>query len=384
MNKRLLTGLLFLGGVLVSHAQVGIGTLQPNESSQLEIVASNKGILIPRVPLTSITDATTITKGNVESLLVFNTTNSADIKPGYYYWYDNRWARLVNQNDIQDLDTNTKNESFTVNNGSLILKDSDGNTVSIPLTDVNIITTLVNNNNGTYTYTSEDGTVTVINVVADVINNFQQIVDNSTVNNILKQIIKNNAGNVSYDGTSFTYIDNSGATQTINVKNIVQANQKVDTFVGNNPITVTSAATPNATGGKDYTIAVATANGTNLGVVKQAANNPSVTINQSGELFVNFDSQNNIKEVSTNYNVVASDAILLGTPTNQDITLVLPDPTLNKGKKFTVKKYDANEDYYVNVSGAIHGVTSGLYTALPYSGWAFVSDGTIWKIIEKF
>ena len=49
--------------VLVSYSaysQVGIGTIMPNSSSQLEVVANNKGVLIPRIKLENSTDNTTI------------------------------------------------------------------------------------------------------------------------------------------------------------------------------------------------------------------------------------------------------------------------------------------------------------------------------------
>jgi hypothetical protein len=67
-----------------TKAQVGIGTNSPNESSKLEINATNKGVLIPRVTLTGITDATTIATP-ATSLLVYNTATTSDVVPGYYY-----------------------------------------------------------------------------------------------------------------------------------------------------------------------------------------------------------------------------------------------------------------------------------------------------------
>lgn len=81
-------------------AQVGIGTPQPNPSSQLEVVANNRGVLLPNVKLTSSTDQQTITKGNVVSLLVYNTAAVADIKPGYYYWDGAKWNRLGKELEI--------------------------------------------------------------------------------------------------------------------------------------------------------------------------------------------------------------------------------------------------------------------------------------------
>lgn len=47
--KNKLLPLLFVLGAYGAYGQVGIGTPTPNLSSQLEIVASDKGILIPRV-----------------------------------------------------------------------------------------------------------------------------------------------------------------------------------------------------------------------------------------------------------------------------------------------------------------------------------------------
>jgi len=58
---------------LHSNAQVGIGTPVPDGSSMLDIESSSRGVLIPRVTLTGTNDTTTITNGNVESLLVYNT-----------------------------------------------------------------------------------------------------------------------------------------------------------------------------------------------------------------------------------------------------------------------------------------------------------------------
>ncbi|MEA9414243.1 hypothetical protein SHI72_14965, partial [Flavobacterium sp. PL02] len=97
--KNKLLPLIFVLGSYSAYSQVGIGTPMPNSSSQLEVVANDKGVLIPRVTLTSSTDVTTIKNGNVNSLLVFNTATVADIKPGYYYWYDSKWNRISISNE---------------------------------------------------------------------------------------------------------------------------------------------------------------------------------------------------------------------------------------------------------------------------------------------
>ena len=53
-------------------------------SAMLEVNSASKGILIPNVALTGITDVTTITLPAV-SLLVYNTATVSDVEPGYYY-----------------------------------------------------------------------------------------------------------------------------------------------------------------------------------------------------------------------------------------------------------------------------------------------------------
>src|SRR5690554_2909857 len=111
MKKRLLSVALLMGA-WGTYGQVGIGTLAPDNSAQLDVVANDKGVLFPRVSLTSSTDATTIKNGNVNSLLVFNTNTQNDITPGYYYWYDNKWMRIVNEDEVTALDKNTINVSL--------------------------------------------------------------------------------------------------------------------------------------------------------------------------------------------------------------------------------------------------------------------------------
>ncbi|MCV9930625.1 hypothetical protein OIU83_23400, partial [Flavobacterium sp. LS1R49] len=98
MKNRLLPLLVVLGSYS-AYSQVGIGTLNPDASAQLEVLAKNRGVLIPRVELLSSTDVTTIKKnekGNyTESLLVFNINTISDVIPGYYYWYNNKWNRMA-------------------------------------------------------------------------------------------------------------------------------------------------------------------------------------------------------------------------------------------------------------------------------------------------
>jgi len=99
MKNKIFT-LFLISTSFATYSQVGIGTKTPNNATQLEITADNRGILIPRVSLQSSTDDVTITNGNVNSLLVFNTSTIADITPGYYYWYIDKWKKIASSDEI--------------------------------------------------------------------------------------------------------------------------------------------------------------------------------------------------------------------------------------------------------------------------------------------
>ena len=71
------------------NAQTGIGTATPDASAKLEVSATNKGFLPPRVQLTAINSPNPITNP-ANGLMVFNTvtagTNPFQVVPRYYYW----------------------------------------------------------------------------------------------------------------------------------------------------------------------------------------------------------------------------------------------------------------------------------------------------------
>jgi len=72
----------------------------PNPSALLDVNAlpgNNKGLLIPRIPLTQTTSNAPIGAGIATSLLVYNTANVNDVTPGYYYWDGTQWVRMLNQ-----------------------------------------------------------------------------------------------------------------------------------------------------------------------------------------------------------------------------------------------------------------------------------------------
>lgn len=88
----------------VALAQEGFGTNTPDKSAVIDIVSNKRGLLIPRVDLTSTILAAPVS-APAQSLLVYNknTTKSGgttDVTPGYYYWDTDRWVRFAQQEDI--------------------------------------------------------------------------------------------------------------------------------------------------------------------------------------------------------------------------------------------------------------------------------------------
>ena len=261
--KRKLFSIAALLLVTAAQAQVGIGTITPNKSAELTIMSKDKGILIPNIALESTTDRTTIVNGNVESLLVYTNTSQGDIVPGFYYWDQARWVRIVPDVDIaneviNDFVTIIEDETVLLELERVILNtktsvffdgtkfeyiDENGEVQLIDISSIvkanETLTTLVNNQDGTFTYTSENGTQVIIDVPQSVIEQFEEIVNNQEVLLLLEQIILNTKGSVFYDGTKFEYITPDGAKQNIDISAIVKANETPTTLVDNRDGTYT-------------------------------------------------------------------------------------------------------------------------------------------------
>ena len=93
MNLRIYLLFVILSISFFAKAQTGIGTTTPHASAKLDVSATNKGFLPPRVTLTSATDATTIASP-AEGLLVYNL-GSVGLQAGYYYWNGSNWATIA-------------------------------------------------------------------------------------------------------------------------------------------------------------------------------------------------------------------------------------------------------------------------------------------------
>jgi hypothetical protein len=115
-------------------AQTGIGTTTPHASAKLDVSATNKGFLPPRVTLTSATDVSTIASP-AEGLLVYNL-GSVGLQAGYYYWNGANWATIAtatlagNAVVASDL-VKLYNESYSTASGKIAHANGYGFTVPV-------------------------------------------------------------------------------------------------------------------------------------------------------------------------------------------------------------------------------------------------------------
>lgn len=102
-------GLVLALGTQQVHAQQGFGTDKPAKSAAVDIQSSKRGLLIPRVDLVATTNGTTPINNPEKSLMVYNQATTAkdpatatvtDVTPGYYYWDGAKWVRFAQQGDI--------------------------------------------------------------------------------------------------------------------------------------------------------------------------------------------------------------------------------------------------------------------------------------------
>lgn len=106
MKTRIL--LLFIAISTLSHmafSQVAINGsgADPHGSAALDISASDKGILIPRVNITDVDSDLTPVESPAEGLLVYNIDGGI-LPAGFYYWTGHKWQQLINNATVLSID----------------------------------------------------------------------------------------------------------------------------------------------------------------------------------------------------------------------------------------------------------------------------------------
>jgi hypothetical protein len=125
-------------------AQTGIGTTTPNAAAKLDISATNKGFLPPRValtaanvfaPVTGLSGATEL--ATAAGLLIYNTATAGsapnNVVPGYYYWNGTAWIQISGGLVIE-----SRSAGFTLtaadNNKLFFINSVSAVTVTVPAT----------------------------------------------------------------------------------------------------------------------------------------------------------------------------------------------------------------------------------------------------------
>lgn len=82
------------GSVAQAQIKVGSNPLNLNPDAVLEIESTNKGMLFPRVSLTSTVSPAPL-NGFVSGMVVFNTNTINDVAPGIYYSDGFKWLKIT-------------------------------------------------------------------------------------------------------------------------------------------------------------------------------------------------------------------------------------------------------------------------------------------------
>lgn len=145
-------------------SQTGIGTSTPNASAKLEISATDKGFLPPRVALTSTATFSPITgtAAAAAGLLIYNTATAGtapnNVVPGYYYWNGTSWIQISG-----GLVIDTRTSSFSLNasdnNKLFFINSASPITVTVPTLPVGFSCQLIQTGAGTVTFAASGTTL---------------------------------------------------------------------------------------------------------------------------------------------------------------------------------------------------------------------------------
>ncbi len=169
------------------NAQTGIGTTTPNASAKLDITATDKGFLPPRVALTAtnVFSPITGTAASASGLLIYNTATAGsapnNVVPGYYYWNGSAWIQIAGGLVID----NSKTTSFTLtaadNNKLFFINSATNVTVTVSSLSAGFSCQFIQLGAGTISITGSGTTINSANgLTSRAINSVMGLVMNST------------------------------------------------------------------------------------------------------------------------------------------------------------------------------------------------------------
>ena len=120
-------------GLAQNNAGINDNNSNPNASAMLDVYSVSKGLLIPRIALTSTTVTAPVISPEA-SLLIYNTATAGDVTPGYYYWDGtSKWVRLVANGDpVKNFNFVTKSANATLLKSENLVFASGNITLTLP------------------------------------------------------------------------------------------------------------------------------------------------------------------------------------------------------------------------------------------------------------
>lgn len=162
MRKHILSlmGALIVAPIVTAQVLISDDPLysdEPHPSAILEMVGTNKGILLPNVPLTSASDVSTTVSTPVYGLTVFNPNINR-----LNFWNGTKWIRHYDPVDIGDVVQVTRNYTTTsTGNGVSTNSWSDGNfnfdSGTSGWTDLGVTLTIVPTKGSNHVFISGEG-----------------------------------------------------------------------------------------------------------------------------------------------------------------------------------------------------------------------------------
>lgn len=254
-----------------STGNVGINTT-PNASAALDVAATDKGLMIPRVALVSTTNPVSGTKP--DGLMVYNTSTSGTYSvPGIYMWKGTDWVRVIETTTVSG---SLQPLSNSAGGGLNTFSYNGGTATQIGIANQGVVTGMIANDAVTTTQiapntiTAADMGPNSVDLSSGVVTNLLPINRGGTNSNATP-----NGGAVAYgngSGYAFSPVGTSGqvlvsggagsptwanANSTLTTKNITTPNSAISITNG----------TGQVVGASDVAINVNTNSSTSAGLV---------------------------------------------------------------------------------------------------------------------
>lgn len=107
--------MLFFSISLDAQMKVGDNPTTLNSNSILEIESTNKGVLLPRLSLSSTTVPSPLST-HLAGMVAYNVATAADVTPGFYYNDGSKWVRLYSSSTAANSTAATN--LITITNGT--------------------------------------------------------------------------------------------------------------------------------------------------------------------------------------------------------------------------------------------------------------------------